>query len=164
MIEFDPEKIFQILDEHGVDYVVIGAMAAILQGANLTETLDVDITAATTRQNRTRLAEALQEMDARLRLGLGEEPVAVPIDERMLSRVSVMTFHTKYGPFDVLFEPAGAPPYDELREGARAVTRFGVTFHVASVEDVIAMKKAAGREKDTAHVALLRDYLKNRDG
>lgn len=163
MIEFEPEKIFRVLDEHEVDYVVIGAMAAVLQGAALTETLDVDITAATTRENRTRLADALQAMDARLRLGPGEDSIGAPIDERMLSRVSVMTFLTKYGPFDVLFEPAGAPPYRELRKRALTVTRFGLTFRAADVEDVIAMKQATGREKDAAHVVLLRDHLKNRD-
>lgn len=161
-MEFAPEKIFHVLDRHDVDYVVIGAMAAVLQGAGLKETLDVDIAAATTRENRTQLAEALQAMDARLRLGIGEEPIEVSIDERMLSRVSVMTLLTKHGPFDVLFDPAGAPPYDQLRARAQVVTRFGVTFRVADVEDVIAMKMAAGREKDTAHLVVLRDYLRNR--
>ena len=39
--EFDPARILQVLARHDVDYVVIGAMAAMLQGAGPTMTLDV---------------------------------------------------------------------------------------------------------------------------
>jgi hypothetical protein len=162
--DFHPQKIFEVLDEHEIDFVVIGAMAAVLQGAALTATFDVDIAAATTDENRTRLASALRAMDARLRLGPGEEPVQIPVDARLLSRVSVMTFVTEHGPFDVLFEPAGAPEYETLRDRAQLVTRSGITFRAAAIEDVIEMKRAAGREKDAEHVALLLDYLEGRAG
>jgi hypothetical protein len=161
--DFDPQRIFEVLDEHDIDYVVIGAMAAVLQGAALTATFDVDVAAASSDGNRDRLASALRAMDARLRLGPGEDPVPLPIDARMLARVSVMTFLTRYGPFDVLFEPQGAPPYEKLRERARMVTRGGLTFYAADIEDVIAMKRAAGREKDVAHVTLLLQHLEKRD-
>lgn len=163
MTDFDPQKIFEVLDEYEIDFVVIGAMAAVLQGAGLAATFDVDVAAATTDDNRNRLALALRAMDARLRLGPGEEPVPLPIDGRMLARVSVMTFLTKYGPFDVLFDPHGAPPYETLRERAHMVKRAGITFRAAAIEDVIAMKRAAGREKDAVHVALLLEYLEKRD-
>ncbi len=119
MNDFDPQSIFEVLDEHEIDFVVIGAMAAVLQGAALTMTFDVDVAAATTDENRDRLASALRAMDARLRLGPGEEPIEISLDGRMLSRVSVMTFLTQHGPFDVLFEPAGAPPYELLRLAPR---------------------------------------------
>ncbi|HZJ51553.1 MAG TPA: hypothetical protein VFF07_12125 [Actinomycetota bacterium] len=161
---FDPEQIFQVLADNDVDYVVIGAMAAMLQGAGLATTLDVDVTAATDEHNRERLALALKAMDARLRVPDPEDAVEVPLDAGMLASAVVMTFVTRFGPFDVLFAPAGAPPYEELRERASVVTRFGVAIRVADVEDIVQMKRAAGREKDAAHLTTLIDFLKGRSG
>lgn len=159
-VGFDPTRIFQILDEHEVDHVVIGAMAAMLQSTGLAATLDVDIMPARDEANRARLAAALKEMDARLRVPDPEEAVPIPLDARMLASASVMTFVTRHGPFDVLFEPSGAPPYEELRARSAEISRFGVSLRVADVRDVIAMKRAAGREKDAAHVATLLEFLK----
>lgn len=159
---FDPARIFQLLSENSVDYVVIGAMAAMLQGAGLAMTLDVDVTAATDTANRERLAAALKDMDAKLRLPDPDDAVEIPLDARMLASASVMTFVTRFGPLDVLFTPAGAPPYEELRTRATEVTRFGVSIRVADVEDVVAMKRATGREKDAAHLTTLVEFLMDR--
>ncbi|MBA3430382.1 MAG: hypothetical protein H0U16_02730 [Actinobacteria bacterium] len=159
---FDPARIFQTLSEHSVDYVVIGAMAAVLQGAGLTTTLDVDVTAATDEANRERLAAALRDMDAKLRVPDPEDAVEIPLDAQMLASASAMTFVTRYGPFDLLSTPAGAPPYDDLRARALRVTRFGVSILVADVEDVVGMKRATGREKDAAHLTTLVEFLKDR--
>lgn len=74
-----------------------------------------------------------------------------------------MTFETDYGPFDVLFEPPGAPPYAELFARGATVSLSGIEVQVASVEDVIAMKRAAGRRKDAPHVAMLLEYLRARE-
>lgn len=45
----------------------------------------------------------------------GDEGLEVPLDAKMLRSVSVVTLLTDAGPFDVLFAPAGAPPYEELK-------------------------------------------------
>lgn len=161
---FDPAQIFQVLADNDVDYVVIGAMAAMLQGADLAMTLDVDVTAATDEHNREHLAMALMALEARLRVPDPEDAVDIPLDARMLASAAVMTFVTRFGPFDVLFAPAGAPPYEELRGRASVVTRFGVTIRVADVEDIVAMKRATGREKDAAHLTTLIEFLKGRSG
>ena len=183
--EFDPARIFQVLARHDVDYVVIGAMAAMLQGAGPTMTLDVDVAAATAEENRVRLASALKEMEARLRVPAPEDPVEILsfggaslrlaeqeawnrpsgdkilLDARMLGSMSVMTFITRFGPFDVLFAPDGAPNYERLRERAVVVARFGVAIRAADVEDLIAIKRATGREKDAAHLTTLIQFLKD---
>ena len=159
MTQADTDAILKILVDHGVDFVVIGASAAILQGAPIAATLDLDVSAATNAKNRGRLAAALQELDARLRVPDVDEGILARLDARMLAGVSVVTLVTRYGPFDLLFAPAGAPDYSELKKRAVEVRPFGVGFRVASIEDLIAMKRAAGRETDAAHIAVLLDYL-----
>ncbi|HEX2294951.1 MAG TPA: hypothetical protein VHN37_06540 [Actinomycetota bacterium] len=163
MSRFHPPSIFEILATRGVDYVLIGAMAAIVHGAGLTATADVDIAPAPDEENRGRLATALRDMDARLRVGGTEDPIAIALDERTFKGISIMTFVTKYGPFDVLFEPAGAPSYAELYARGTTTSLSGVDVRVAAIEDVIAMKRAAGRRKDAAHVVTLLEYLRGRD-
>jgi len=161
-LERQLQRIVECLDRHGVSYVVIGGVAAMLQDVPIPETLDVDVVPERRDRNLTALANALTEMEARLRVPGDPDGVAIPIDERTFRDVSTLTFVTRFGPFDILFEPAGAPGYDELAEHAVVLRRFGVDITVASVEDLVAMKRAAGREKDAAHVTILRDFLDKR--
>jgi hypothetical protein len=151
--------IVECLDRHRVSYVVIGGVAAMLQDVPIEETLDVDVVAERKTKNLKALANALREMEARLRVPGDPEGVEIPLDERTFRDVSRLTFVTRFGPFDVLFEPSGAPPYTELERRARVLRRFGVEIAVASVADLVAMKRAMGREKDAAHLTVLMDHL-----
>ena len=154
--------IVECLDRHRVSYVVIGGVAAMLQDVPIQETLDVDVVPQRGAKNLRALANALVEMEARLRVPGDPEGVEIPLDERTFRDVSTLTFVTRFGPFDILFEPSGAPGYPELEERAVTLERFGVEISVASVADLIAMKRASGREKDAAHVTVLIDYLRDR--
>ena len=58
----------------------------------------------------------------------------------MLGGLSVVTLTTRFGPFDLLFAPSGAPPYGELKRRAVEVAPFHLALRVASIEDLIAMK------------------------
>lgn len=160
MTPFDPPSVFQILASHDVEYVLIGAMAAVVQGAGIPATADVDIAPASNEGNRGRLAAALREMGGRLRVGGNEDPIPITLDARTFKGMSVMTFETDFGPFDVLFDPAGAPPYSELFARGTTMSLSGVNVRVAAVEDVIAMKRAAGRRKDAPHIIMLLEYLR----
>jgi hypothetical protein len=146
--------------DHGVDFVIIGATAAILQGVPIAATFDVDITAATSRKNLTRLTAALIELKAQLRVADGDE-VSAPLDVSLLQRLSVLTLLTTYGPFDVLFTPLGSPSYERLKERSLELNRFGYSLRVATIEDLIAMKSASGREKDAAHLTALLAHLRS---
>lgn len=70
-----------------------------------------------------------------------------------------MTFETRFGPFDISFVPDGTDGYEDLRENARFVERFGVQIPVAAVRDIARSKRAAGREKDAAHLQILLDFM-----
>lgn len=148
------------LDRHRVSYVVIGGVAAMLQDVPIQETLDVDVVPERQPKNLKALANALKEMEARLRVPGDLEGVEIPLDERTFRHVSTLTFVTRFGPFDILFEPSGAPSYPDLEGGAVVLRRFGYDIAVASIEHLVAMKRSTGREKDAAHLTVLLRHLR----
>ena len=160
----DERRILEALVDHGVDFVVIGATAAIFQGAPIAATLDLDVTAATTKKNLERLAAALRDLEARLRLPDPDEHVEMPLDARMLETLSGVTLMTRHGPFDVLFAPSGSPAYAELKANAVEVAPFGLLVRVARIEDLVSMKRAAGRAKDALHLEVLLNLLEDLKG
>jgi len=154
--------IVECLDRRGVSYVVIGGVAAMLQDVRIQETLDVDVVPERKAKNLKALANALAEMEARLRVPGDPEGVEIPLDERTFRDVSRLTFITRFGPFDILFDPPGAPAYVDLERGAIVLRRFDRDIAVASIEDLIAMKRSTGREKDAAHLTTLVEFMKGR--
>lgn len=70
VVPYRPDEILMVLERHQVLYVVIGGLAAGLRGSPYV-TRDLDVTPARTRENFTRLAAALKELDAKLRIGVG---------------------------------------------------------------------------------------------
>jgi predicted nucleotidyltransferase len=143
--EIDVTRILEVLTARGVDYVVIGGIAAVLHGS-ATITNDVDVCFATDEANLATLGTALVDLDARLR-GVDEDLPFVP-DAAALRRIRILTLDTVAGPLDVQVDPQGAPPYAELRRRAERVDVGGFAVLIASLEDLIAMKLASGREKD----------------
>jgi hypothetical protein len=147
--EFDPQRILGLLTARGVDFVVIGGIAAMLHGsARVTQHLDVCF--ATDDANLDALGKALVELEARLR-GVSDDVPFVP-DRGTLRRVEVLTLETAAGDFDVLARPDGVPSYRRLRENADRYDLGAFAVLVASVDDLIVMKRAAGRAKDLADV------------
>jgi hypothetical protein len=140
-----------------VDFVVVGGMAAVAHGsAALTQ--DLDITYAGDQPNLDRLGEVLVGLGARLR-GVAEDVPFIP-DGRTLRHTRVLGLETPSGKLDLLAEPDGSPVYAQLRERADRVQIAGVMVRIASLEDLIAMKKAAGRPKDLVAVEELEAILR----
>jgi hypothetical protein len=128
----------------GVDFVLIGGVAAGSYGSAY-GTFDVDVAYARSRDNLERLAAILGELGATLR---GAPP---QLDAKTLENGANFTFATRFGALDVLAEPTGAPPYDQLKGRSTIITVSDVEVRVASLDDLIAMKEATGRTKDTLH-------------
>jgi hypothetical protein len=149
---FDPSAILRILNGHGVRYVVIGGIAAGVQGA-IWSTTDLDICPARDSENGDRMAAALAELEARPR-DL-PEGVRVILDARGLAAGTNWTLATRYGRLDLIGEPGGGHDYNTLAPRARLI-HGDENYLVASIEDLIAMKSDAGRPKDTGQVELLR--------
>jgi hypothetical protein len=155
---FDPESILRVLAQHDVAYVLIGGLAASLHGSPHVTT-DVDITPDFDPDNLARLAEALGEMDARIRMEGEPEGVVFDRSARMLAQISILNLTTRYGDLDLTLVPAGTQGYTDLRRRAVEITVHDTPVVVAALADVIRSKEAAGREKDRLTLPTLRRLL-----
>jgi hypothetical protein len=138
-------ELLQRLTKREVDFVVVGGVAVILQ-ASPRFTKDLDICYGPEQVNLDRLGAVLIELGARLR-GVEEDLPFVP-DRRLLRQTQILTLTTVDGGLDLLVEPDGSPRYPALRRRADQIDVDGIVVRVASVEDLIAMKRAAGRPQD----------------
>ena len=166
MPEFDPVTMLRVLVDHGVDFLLVGGIAARLRGAPLL-TQDVDITPAMDRPNLERLAGALEVLDSKLRTATDPDGVAFPFDAGLLESASVWTLTTRYGDLDLVISPAGTSGYGDLVRSAdrlKIAIDPEVSVMVASLADIIRSKEAAGREKDRAALPLLRRTLDESEG
>jgi hypothetical protein len=164
----DPEvtdvgTVIEALERHGVDFILVGGQAARAWGSP-TITFDFDVAYARTRDNLVRVAAALVELDAKLRVG--REPDAdlpFTLDAETLERGFNFTFRTRFGAVDLLGLPAGVAGYDELEPNAVPMQLFGHTVLVAGLADLLRMKVAAGRPKDRITAEWLAALIDERD-
>jgi predicted nucleotidyltransferase len=133
------------LTEGGVDFVVIGGVAVILQ-ASPRFTKDLDISYATGQENLDRLGAVLVELGAKLRQA--DEDLPFVPDGRTLRQTQILTLTTPDGGIDLLVDPDGSPGYPALRRRAGKIDVDGIVVRVASIDDLISMKRAAGRPQD----------------
>lgn len=158
-VPYRPDKLLEVLERHGVQFVVIGGLAAELRGSPYI-TRDVDVTPSRERANLGRLADALRELDAKLRISGVDGPVEFPLDQHSFDWGTTWTFVTTHGFLDIALLPDGTRGYDDLRRGAsRERISDTLEVSVASLADVIRSKEAAGREKDRAVLPVLRQVL-----
>jgi hypothetical protein len=159
---FDPVGICRILNEAGVEFVVVGGFASVIHGSSL-PTQDIDVVPSRQSSNLDRLATALQRMNAMIRTS--DEPVPATIDGRFLENLQVMlNLATDLGDVDLTFAPSGGLG-GFVEWDAHALTvqiADGVAVRVAALDDIIESKRAANRPKDQAalpYLESLRDQL-----
>lgn len=151
-----------MLTDHSVSFVLIGGMAASARGSP-SVTFVLDICYERSLDNLERLASALVMLEAKPR-GAPED-VPFLLDAKTLMVGDHFTFTTYAGAFDVFGTPAGVSGYDDLVGSATPMDLGGFEILVASVDDLMRMKKAAGRRKDLIELEVLgalRDELEAR--
>ncbi len=153
--QLDIERIVGVLALHNVDYLLNGGVATRLYGAQRL-TYDLDLVASRETDNLDRVADALRELGAFLRVGgLDDETArALPVilDGRALAAMEISTWRTDAGDVDVLayLRDRTGRHVDFTDLGPRAsTTRIGdVAVRVAGLDDIIASKQFANRDKD----------------
>ena len=149
--QFDPVAILQALERHGVEYVLIGGLAATLHGSPVA-TYDVDLAPEQSRGNIARLAGALTDIGA-LRYTDPDEPFAPPTDDDFTQLVE--SFTSPIGYIDVFREARAIGGYDRLHPRADRRDVEGIQIVIASLDDIIASKQATDRAKDRAQLPAL---------
>jgi hypothetical protein len=145
--EFRPlqaEEIARAFNDESVEYLFLGKSGAILLGYPGT-TQDVDIFPARSPENGRRIVSALRKIGFELSSKVEQEIVA-----------GKDFVQIKTGPFDLdlVFAPDGIKNFAEAQ--SRAVTE-GI-FKVANLRDIIASKRASGRQKDMIELPLLESF------
>jgi hypothetical protein len=147
------------LAEEGVEFVLIGGMAAILHG-DVGVTVDLDVVPNREAANLERLARALRTLGARIRTAGEPEGLAFDCSAQFFANLSPDSMTTEAGELDVTFCPSGTQGFRDLRRDAveiEAAERLHIL--VASLADIIRSKEAAGREKDRLALPRLRRLL-----
>ena len=135
----DQAHLLRALIRSGVEFVIVGGVAAQLRGWAGT-TADLDIAVATDGDNATRLNRALAEV------GL------MKTDYGGLGT----SFETRYGRLEVVRRADGVGLYDDWLGKASKMEFEHLTISVAAAEDIVRSKEASGREKDRAALPSMR--------
>jgi len=150
--------LLELLDRHAVDFIVVGGIAGIVHGS-AHPTFDFDVVYARDEKNLQRMAAALTELGVTLRGALPDLPFQP--DARTLAAGCNFTFVSEFGSFDILGDAAGMRDYAAMRADAKLKDLWGFSVHVASMDDLIRMKRAAGRPKDKAMAEELIALIEN---
>ena len=151
-------RILETLDRHGVEHIVVGGVAAVLQGAPMT-TFDIDTLIKVDTDNATKLLAALRELQARFR----EQPQEItPTRDDILAGGHLLLM-TDCGPLDVLGFVGKGRRYEDLTASSRTLLVGALSVRVLELATLIEEKKALGRPKDQAVIALLESVLRHGD-
>lgn len=147
------------LHDHRVDFVIVGGVAAALHGGTRV-TFDLDVVPALTPASWDAAVTLLWSLGARPRIPERLEQIR-DIDRvrdwRQTKGMLALNFRTPDGSIDVDLLVGESDRFDELRDRAVAVTVDTRRFFVASISDLIAMKRAAGRPQDLLDIEQLQD-------
>lgn len=133
----------------GIDFVLIGGLAMIAHGSNYI-TRDVDLAYALDPQNLERLAAFLPTIHARI-LGRPANDNFV-ITPSTLAGVKFLNLFTDLGEVDIMRDIPGVDSFEGLLERSVPTDLGGFIVRVASLDDLIRMKRAANRPKDQGHL------------
>jgi hypothetical protein len=155
----DFARAVHVLHGGGVEFIIVGGVAAILHGLGFT-TYDLDVVYARNRENIRRLVAALAGHQPYLR----GAPPGLPFrfDEQTVRNGLNFTLVTSFGDLDLLGEVAGGGTYAGLLPRSKEVDAFGVRCRRANLDSLIQMKRAAGRPKDFEVLGQLQALLDER--
>lgn len=145
-------SVLRLLSDADVAYVVVGGVASIVHGSSRL-TQDIDVVYERSDANIERLVRALADQHPYLR----GAPPGLPFrwDTRTVKAGLNFTLTTDAGALDLLGHVAGGPDYEAIAQDAITVDLEHLSFRCVDLEQLIALKKAAGRPKDLETIAEL---------
>ncbi len=150
----DIRRLFEVLERHRVEYLVIGGVAVQVHGHRRT-TKDLDLMPGPGPENAARLAAALEELRARVADQDSARELSAADAERLALAAVVPPLVTEHGELHLLPEPRGAAEWAQMRSRALVVDLDGVEVSIVGLDDLLRMKVATGRKRDLDDVAVL---------
>jgi hypothetical protein len=149
----DRAALLAALAEHDAKFVLVGGVAGQVYGATRV-TKDLDICPDWSSENLERVAAALRDLGARMKIGEGSiELLEVALDAKTLANMEIVPWRTRAGDVDILLGIPSASRYElsryeRLLVNATIVEVDGFRVAVASLADIIQSKEVADRPKD----------------
>jgi hypothetical protein len=147
------KRLAETFEKYDVEYLFIGKFGAILYGYPGT-TQDMDIFPSKNKKNGEKLALALKELG----FNLNEE-----LEEAIIAGKDFIQIRGGPFPIDIVFAPDGIKSFEEARKRGQLIDEI---YFCASIDDIIASKKAAGRQRDKEELPrleLFKDELKKKE-
>lgn len=148
-------KLLQVLVEGEVDFVIVGGVAAVLEGAPVA-TFDLDVVYSLDESNLGRLARVLDDLEATYVDPAGRK---IQPDLERLRGGGHHLLRSRYGRLDVLGSVGDQVVFEDLLPDSRVRSLRGLEVTVLTLEALIRTKEAADRPKDRATLDLLRQTL-----
>ena len=151
-------EILRTLSEYKVDFIVVGGVCAVLHGAPMA-TFDLDVVHSRSTDNLKRLLSALHTLDAYYRDRPGQR-----LQPKLshLASPGHQLFLTRFGPLDILGTIGNRLSYSDLITGTIQLQLDDLEVRILTLESLIDTKRAAGRDKDKAVLALLNQTLEEK--
>ncbi len=150
----DPWAMLKAVERQSVSYIVVGAFARVLVGADEI-TLGVDLTPSTKPENLRRLDIALETINAHRPDGGTANVQTTDFD-----REPVIALQTDHGEMKIVPYPTGTRGYDDLRRFAeRLPIGHGLRPSVAAPVDLARMLHGLNRPQDIEKLAMMRRLI-----
>jgi hypothetical protein len=155
----DLQGLLRALLGGGVEFIVVGGVAAVFHGAPTT-TVDLDIVHRRTTENVARLLATLETLDARVRDPSGR--ILRPEAAALLGRGQV-NLSTMLGPLDPLCVLHDGRGYEELLERSIELRDDTLRVRVLDLPTLIEVKRSTGRARDRLVLPILLALLDEAD-
>lgn len=152
----DLSAILEGLIEADVEFILVGGLAAVVQGAPVT-TLDIDIVHNQSSENIARLLAFLKSIDAVHRRP--DNSVVRPKEED-ISGTGHAFFTTRLGPLDVLAVIEEGRAYQDLLEHTVEIEFRGHTVRVLDLKTLVELKRTSRDPKDKQRLPVLEETLR----
>jgi len=157
----DFKAILRILLHHRVDFIIIGGVAAVLQGAPVT-TFDLDVVHSRADANLDRLQEALARLEAHYRDLQNRRLVPQRANLALAGHHLLLT---RAGPLDLIGAVVTGQGFNDLLPHTKEVDLGeGMVVRILDLRTLIEIKEKLGRDRDRAMLPVLRRTLEEQSG
>ena len=151
--------LLQRLNDHGVEFVIIGGVCGVLHGVSLV-TFDLDICCPFSTTNLRRIESSIKDTHPHHRLAGNKLPLELTDD--LCERLKNLYLQTDIGVLDCLSEVSGIGSYEEVVKQSQLHRMTFGEYRILTLDGLITAKEAVGRDRDLAAVKQLRSIKERR--